>query len=650
MFKDKYTQDNENIIPDQAVTKYIRSKITDKEKKVHYKVNLNALIAAVLTVCLALGVVWVSQRATPPTADDQGIITAAVTYDDIYNSINEYIEENRKGIFEYFSDFSFLKGTFDGAAPESATGTVDDAGSNMAGAMGEGEESSTTNNQVEGVDEADIVKNDGKYIYRIKNGVLYIFDSNGGDVKLVSSKNVAGYNENAADIFVNGDRVAVLIRTYDNQRAITKIKFVDISDKAAPVIVETVNQSGNYEQSRMIGDTVYVVSSYYLNTERIYKNKPEGYVPCISNKAMAAEDISIIDITSSPRYTVITASNINTGECTASEAVLGNAENIYADADNLYYTFTNFREQDEGEKTYKDSTNIVKLNLSPNDITTAATGKVNGVPLNQFSMDEYEGNLRIVTTVTKGEEKEIEAVVGAESTSGTNKTKDIVSSYVAWTSTTYNSLYVLDKDLKIIGSIEDLAKDERVYSVRFDGNIGYFVTFRQTDPLFTVDLSDAENPRILSELKIPGFSEYLHPFGENLLFGFGMSATETGSVTGVKISMFDVSDPTNVTEKNVLPVDADYADVSYNHKAIMVDYKKNIIAFVASNYNDGSRMYVYGYDEKEGFFVRKELVLGDKFAYDSRFVWIGDNFYLVTEQDVTAFSMYDFAVLSHIEY
>lgn len=654
MFKDEYTKDNENIVPDESVTKYIRSKITENESKTAYRPRLKAVIAAVLTLSLALGGVWVSQSVRPSVEpNNDNVITAEVTYDDIYNSINAYIDANRKGVIELFTDIitdTDRKG-YDAAAPESATGSAVDDGLKGSAAMGDGsEDSSTTNNQVAGVDEADIVKNDGRYIYRIKYGVLYIFDSNGGEPKLVSNKNVVGYNENAVDIFVNGDRVAVLIRCYEQNRAITKIKFVDISDKTAPVVKDTINQSGNYDQARMIGDTVYVVSSYWLNTNNLYRNKPEGYVPCISNKAIAAEDVCIIEDFSVPKYTVITASNIKTGECTASEAVLGNAENIYADSDTLYYTCTNYREQNGDKNSYKDTTTIVKLDLSPEDISTVATGKVNGVPLNQFSMDEHEGNLRIVTTVTKGEEKELRTEYGAASTSGTDETKDVSSTYVAWTSVTYNSLYVLDKDLKIIGSIEDLAKDERVYSVRFDGDIGYFVTFRQVDPLFTVDLSDAENPKILSELKIPGFSEYLHPFGEDLLFGFGKSATATGSVTGLKLSMFDVRDPANVTEAAVCPIDALYAEASYNHKAIMVDYKKNIIAFTAVDYGAKSRLYVYGYDSENGFVLRGDTLLRSDADYDARFVWIGDVFYLVTTTDVTAFSMHDFTELSNIKY
>ena len=112
-----------------------------------------------------------------------------------------------------------------------------------------------------------------------------------------------------------------------------------------------------------------------------------------------------------------------------------------------------------------------------------------------------------------------------------------------------NSVYVLDKELKQIGAIEDLAEDERVYSARFMGEVGYFVTFRETDPLFSVDLSDPEKPKIVGELKIPGFSDYLHFYGEDQLLGIGMNVDEETQITdGVKLSMFDISDKTDVKE------------------------------------------------------------------------------------------------------
>jgi len=161
-----------------------------------------------------------------------------------------------------------------------------------------------------------------------------------------------------------------------------------------------------------------------------------------------------------------------------------------------------------------------------------------------------------------------------------------------------NTLYILDENLKELSRIEGLAEEERVYSARFMGNTGYFVTFRQTDPLFSVDLSDPSNPKILGELKIPGFSEYLHPYGEGQLLGIGMDVDESGTVTnGVKISMFDISDPTDVKEFQKYVMEGAYStDVAYNYKAAFVDVEKNMIGFTV--YGEMAEYYIFSYEKE----------------------------------------------------
>lgn len=645
MFKDKYTKDNLNITPDESVKRYIRSKLAEEEKHPRPRINKNAVIAAVLSLCLAVGVVAVSHgtgavQTLPQTAGDM-TLKDEVTYGEIYASITTLLKKDTtdpgNGIPRLFSYlYSAMGGAKDTAVPETAT-------DGNAGAMGDPADSgsSTTNNQVQGVDEADIVKNDGRYIYSLRYGSLSVTDSNSGNPILVSTRQVTHYNEVAQNMFVNGNKLAVILSYYGQGSEVTRLRIFNIENKSNVYEVSTLEQSGYYSEARMIGDTVYLLSNHRVTGGNIQEDKPEGYVPCIDDKAIAAGDISMIENFTSLSYLVITAIDIPSGECTTSEAVLGGAENVYADADSLYYTFSNHvSEETEGKARYQTNTTVVKLALGTEDITTVATATVEGRPLNQFSMDEYEGNLRIVTTTETTVHDVSNVSAGTASTY-----------YVSNVSTsTKNALYVLDEKLNIIGRLEDLAKDERVYSVRFDGNIGYFVTFRQVDPLFTVDLSDPASPIVLSELKIPGFSEYLHPFGEGLLFGFGKSATDEGAVTGLKISMFDVSDPAAVTEDHVTPIDASWSEASSNHKAIMVDAGKNIIAFVAADDAGVSRMYVYGYSADTGFFLKGDTVIDSKYSYNSRFVWIGDFFYLVTESDITAFSMTDFTQTAFLRF
>ena len=208
-----------------------------------------------------------------------------------------------------------------------------------------------------------------------------------------------------------------------------------------------------------------------------------------------------------------------------------------------------------------------------------------------------------------------------------------------------NSLYVLDENLETVGGIHDLAEDENVYSARFMGDTGYFVTFRQVDPLFSVDLSDPENPKITGELKIPGFSEYLHPYGEGLLLGIGMDVDENGMTTeGVKLSMFDISDPSSVQEVCTYVIENMYGTDVYNYKAVFVDVEKNLFGFAA--YGDSMKYYMFSYDEADGF---REVFSRTLSGYgDIRGLYVNDTFYLVVGNTVQSFTMNGFEKIDDI--
>ena len=638
MFKDKYQRDNEKITVDPAVKQYIGSKLrgekSQTEKRPSRKrIPVTAIVAAALSVCMAVGVVFVAGQTAEPEMKitDTGLVTE-LSYDNIYSSIRNLTKKN---IYEYVTDVDgqifdlFVGAPRDDLMLLPETEAVDDEATGTFPEKG----SSTTNNQVQGVDEADRVKNDGKYIYVLSKGSITIVDSNGGQPKTVSKLDVTVYDEWANEFYVSGDRLAVIVSSNKVDET-AQLRIFDISDKKNPTELATVSQSGYVVNSRMVGNTVYLLSNYTVYSDDIKRNEPATFVPCVGAKPIAASDISLINDFSYPTYLVVAAIDLKSGEVTASESVLGGAENIYCDTDSLYYTFTKYGKESDGKKTkFSNHTTIVKLDLSAEDITVAADGSVEGVPLNQFSMDEYKGNLRIVTTVDK------------TVTTGVTYSDDVAvwNEESSAESGSSNALYVLNEKLDIIGSITDLAKDERVYSVRFDGEVGYFVTFRQVDPLFTVDLSDPEKPKILGELKIPGFSEYLHPFGEDFLFGFGKSATENGLVTGLKLSMFNVADPANVTEQDVTPIDAAWSEASSNHKAIMVDAGKNLIAFSATDDLGRSGVYVYGYTADKGFYERAELTLSEQYAASVRLMWIGNHFYVISESEVAAYTMDIFA-------
>ena len=212
-----------------------------------------------------------------------------------------------------------------------------------------------------------------------------------------------------------------------------------------------------------------------------------------------------------------------------------------------------------------------------------------------------------------------------------------------------NSVYVLDQELKETGSIKGLAEDERVYSARFMGKTGYFVTFKETDPLFSVDLSDPKNPKIIGALKIPGFSDYLHPYGKNKLLGIGMNVDEkTMSTDGVKLTMFDISDPENVKEEQTYVIEnVYYTDVSYDYKAALVDAEKNLIGFAADS-EGGREYYTFSYDEKQGFTCTMHEEINGNNMRITRGIYIEDMLYVIQGNIIEAYSLKDFKKVDDI--
>ena len=361
----------------------------------------------------------------------------------------------------------------------------------------------------------------------------------------------------------------------------------------------------------------------------------------MESRLLQPTDLYICGNPQSAAYTVVGSINLKSGaNFTSAKAVFGGTSELYANADHMLLAFSRYTEETLPIAPDKDgknvqitnsstNTDLVLLGLSEGQITKLASGNVPGSLLNQFSMDEYKDAFRIVTTLNSSQQRIF---------------TDGVDTY-EYDSTSANALYTLDLNLNILGKIENLAKDEFVKSVRFDGSIGYFVTFRQVDPLFAVDLSNPASPRILDTLKIPGFSEYLHVFKDNLLLGIGYNANETtGAMQGVKLSMFDTADKANVKEVNTAKVDANWTAVGSNYKAILVDAEKNLIAFPAdSNY------YIYRYTDKGFELAARVNMTADLSSWNLRGLFIGDNFYVLGESGVTVISLSDFTVLATVK-
>jgi len=552
---------------------------------------------------------------------------------------------------------------------------------------------STTNVQVEGVDEADIIKTDGKYLYHLLNDKLVI-----SEIYPVNSMNIVSevtYADefNPIELYVEGDMVIVIGSEYKYKKRYygedyTKIIIYNADDKSELKIEREVEISGIYNSSRKINNSLYLVAQKYIRTYNL-DDKDYDVLPYYKDSALNSElrkEITCEEIRYFPgfectQYMMTVGVNL---EDLSKEAqistYLGNCESIYASEDNMYITFTSYKSSDAvpledelmlkrvlNNYSYNQNTSIYRFKLENGEMNCKATGEVKGSILNQFSMDENNGYFRIATTngnVTG---------VGEQ--------------------TSKNNIYVLDKDLKLVGSIEDIAPGEKIYSVRYMGDRAYMVTFRKVDPLFVIDLSNPETPNILGKLKIPGYSDYLHPYDEKHIIGFGKDAAvvsdEEGSwgwadedgtaayYQGMKIALFDVTDPTNPIEmwKEEIGDRGTESELLYNHKALLFSKDKNLLAFPikvatiddenakAWSYGDTTFVgaYVYELTLDKGFVLKAKLTdltetdwkriggyyYGDKII--DRLIYINDVIYTISDYGYSAYNLNDFSKINTLE-
>ncbi|MDR1067692.1 MAG: beta-propeller domain-containing protein [Clostridiales Family XIII bacterium] len=509
---------------------------------------------------------------------------------------------------------------------------------------------SDTNNQTLGVQEADVIKSDGRYIYAINSEKLNIIEANGANPKLIASikqpSGQDGQNETYFNMMLTETRLVAMKEMYDPRDggagSMTGIDVFDITDPAKPVKLNSLTQSGSYYESRVIGDSLYLFSFYRGDLMSIQRDVPASFIPLYTEAGTESlarpGDILMPEKQNSSDYMLISGIDISgEGTFVSKKSVFGAAVNIYVSERNIYLASQASVTQNEpgGEKYSIDTsfteTTFSRLALDGGKVSLEASCRVPGWVLDQFSMDEYDGVFRVVMTDERHVSIHYDEPVAAPD--------DIEE---GWTKT--NAVYTMDGDLNITGSITEIAEDEQVYSARFMGEYAYFVTFLQTDPLFSVDLRDPKNPRIAGALKIPGFSDYLHPYDDGMLFGIGEERSEDGSeFLGVKLSMFDISDPEQVTEQTKLVLKKySSTPVRYNHKAILVNSDKSLIAFPADE------KYVICSYGGGGFKIEKEIEITDEnpVVYDMwygvrsvRGMFIGNYFYVVSAKTLTVYDM-----------
>ena len=489
-----------------------------------------------------------------------------------------------------FDDVVMMEADFaeESAAPMAAQGaTADSANSSKSVSA---DDFSQTNVQVEGVDEADIIKNDGEHIYLAKGDSVRIVKAFPPAVmQEVAEIDFSDSSFYPSQLYVTDDELVVIGSSnhyyyhtkpliepaidmiwppaYGNDQ--TVVHVYDISDRAKPKKIRKVTYDGNYQSSRRIGNQLYLILNVHPNVwayDRIEEGK--DILPTLADGDAKAElmvecnDIRYFPGHARPQYMITTSFEIDNEDSKIHRNVfLGSSDNVYSSLDNLYVASTVVdydRYTDWDWNRDQTKTHVFKFGLEDGEINFKNRGEVPGRILNQFSMDEHANHFRIATTTGNQWNEE---------------------------DPSRNNVYVLDSNMDRVGSLEGLAKGESIFSTRFIGDRLYMVTFERVDPLFVISLSNPSNPVVLGELKIPGFSEYLHPYDENHIIGFGQEAVENqfgGIVTdGFKMSLFDVSDVRNPKQKFVEQIGdrGTYSELLDNHKALLFDKSKDLLAF-----------------------------------------------------------------------
>jgi hypothetical protein len=486
-----------------------------------------------------------------------------------------------------------------GPAPPATGGPVAEDGSGGApqpGAAptGEGRDSSGTNVQEVGVDEPDIVKSDGTHIFAVAAGRLHAVDAR--SPRLLGSLDLDGY---AGELLLRGDRLLVISYASvaepqpgpqssspefapDSYRLATLITEVDVSDPAAMKVVRTETVDGSYVSARQNGATARIVLSSTpigLYDESV-RGRARGWLPTSTLKTEATGATRTRRLTACrqvrrPRLfsglnalTVLTVDMRKGLPAVDADALLTDAQTVYASHTGLFVATQRYLPppDDASDKPPALTTAIHRFDISDAGETRyRASGQVTGYVLNQFALSEHEGVLRVASTDSPawwpGEGRE-------ES-----------QSYVTTLRQSGGALLAL-------GRVGGLGRGEQIFGVRFVDETGYVVTFRQTDPLYTVDLSRPAEPRVAGELKILGYSAYLHPVGDGLLLGVGQDATEAGRRLGTQLSLFDVSDPARPTRLSQRRVGgSSSSEVEYDHHAFLYWAPEKLAVLPVSEYD-----------------------------------------------------------------
>lgn len=593
-----------------------------------------------------------TQKAAIKRQDAGTLYTLAKSYDAVYSSLDKMAKAQDHTLSGSADRGMTADGADSGTATSGIGGTAD-AGSSMTqnkfefaeadGAAPQqklslkesaAENYSETNVQTLGIDESDIVKTDGRYLYLLRGSSVSIVSA--GETMRQVGELTADGDSGAADVcamYVDGDTLILILSesssslrreadkddtAYDydldylDTDLYTSVLTYDIKNRSKPVLTGKVSQDGNYVTSRKDGNILYLFTEQYLLED--YRHDPKSAIPQAGGRKVSADCIYLGE--RGERALLVSSLSTDTPNSIRDTVMLLDAgSEIYMGENSLYLYRTVYQNSSE-------TTQIAKFSLKGGYLNGEAAASVRGAVRDTFAIHEKANKLRILTTDTSGADPE-------------------------------NCLFLLNEKLKLTGTLAHIAVGESIYAARFLGDMAYFITYRNTDPLFAADLSDETDPKLVGELEITGFSEYLHFWGKDKLLGLGYETDPANGVQeGLKLVMFDMSDPADLKVLGSKVLDkTSYSPALYDYKSILVDPEENLIGFVSEYYHSGvkRRYELYQWD---GEAFRKILSeeLEDGYEGDNyRGLYIGNRFYIAHPEILRLYSREDYGLTQTLQ-
>ncbi len=664
----------DNIVKQLDGVKQIAVVEPDNKKRINKKHIISAAVSVAAAIAIVIGIGAVGFGNDTPLVQSGSPNSSNININNNYNSsvdrtgydnietiVADYYkkqlsEQKKYRNYNSFSLFGKKNGnmTADGSANTgSAAPSAAESVNESAQVSAESSSYGKTNLQVDGVDEGDIVKTDGKNIYVLSSDKIYILDvSDPENMKTLKSMPAYvsddGTKCETQDMFLTSGKLITVVGTYkevdssyapeDSYRVgvacyagieylNTVISVYNITDPKSPVMEFSYVCDGTYVSSRIAdGKFIYVgrysipfdyaESNEELSTETLKENcVPTEIINGSERARINADNICVRDTDEPTVYQTVASFNINDCENTFySGAALGYCEDVYCDGEYLFVSSYDYLEKSkniQGVDSYA-ATDITAYKIDSNALTNIGSVTLPGNVIGQFSMDRYNGYFR----------------VAVESTYKTDS-----ASYV----------FIVNDKLEIVSRTEAFGLGEYMKSVRFVGNTAYAVTFYQTDPLFVIDLSDVKNPEVAGELKIPGFSSYLHPVGDNLVLGIGEGGDENGTDGSAEIKLFDVSDPKNPKCVDTLNIKNAYINTDHKAFTSLGDGRYGVIAqFYNNGYSNNDSDLKAVVIKVDGAKISKTDYYNGPVnddMYCTRVTYIGDNLFVVGDSGVISYSL-----------